>query len=111
MLTIHGAQVDKAVLLTVTGRMDADNAPEFQRVCEVWIALGVTRFIADLGGLEYVSSMGLRSFLGVAQTLQSSGGSLSLCHVRGLPRQVFELTNLLRLFPVFETPEQAVAAI
>lgn len=110
-MKIESKELEQAVVLKVTGRMDAENAPEFEQACQLWIAQGKMRLIADLDGLEYVSSMGLRSFLSVAQKLQSNSGSLILCGLKGLPRQVFEMTRLITLFPVFENTGQALAEL
>jgi anti-anti-sigma regulatory factor len=52
--------------------------------------------------------MGLRSFLLIAQRLQSKSGSLMLCGLRGLPRQVFEMTRLIGVFPIYESAQQAI---
>ena len=108
-MKIEPTQLEKAVLLKVSGRMDAENAHEFEEACDQWIAQGARHLIAELDGLQYVSSMGLRSFLAVAQKLQSNSGSLILCGLKGLPRQVFEMTRLIGLFPVYESAEQAIA--
>jgi anti-anti-sigma factor len=110
-MNIEPTELDKAVLLKVTGRMDAENAHEFEEACQRWITQGAKHLIADLEGLQYVSSMGLRCFLAVAQKLQSASGSLILCGLHGLPRQVFEMTRLIGLFPVFETTEQALSTL
>lgn len=110
-MNIEPTETEKAVLLKVTGRMDAENSHEFEQACDVWITQGKKHLIADLEGLQYVSSMGLRSFLSVAQKLQSASGSLILCGLHGLPRQVFEMTRLIGLFPVFETSQQALATL
>jgi anti-anti-sigma factor len=110
-MKIEPTELEKAVLLKVIGRMDAENAHEFEQACDRWITQGSKHLIADLDGLQYVSSMGLRCFLSVAQKLQSSSGSLMLCGLHGLPRQVFEMTRLIGLFPVFETSQQAIATL
>jgi anti-anti-sigma factor len=110
-MNIEPTELEKAVLLKITGRMDAENAHEFEEVCNRWITKGAKHLIADLDGLQYVSSMGLRGFLAVAQKLQSTSGSLILCGLHGLPRQVFEMTRLIGLFPVFETTQQAIATL
>lgn len=107
-MNIEPTQLEKAVLLKVSGRMDAENAHEFEDACEGWMNQGRKHLIADLDGLQYVSSMGLRCFLSVAQKLQSRSGSLILCGLHGLPRQVFEMTRLIGVFPVFETTQQAL---
>jgi anti-anti-sigma factor len=111
LLNIEATQLEKAVLLKVSGRMDAENATDFDQACEVWISKGAKHLIADLNDLRYVSSMGLRSFLVVAQKLKSSSGSLVFCGLSGLPRQVFEMTRLIDLFPVYETSQQAIEAL
>ncbi len=110
-MNIEPTELEKAVLLKITGRMDAENAHEFEEACNRWITQGTKHLIADLDGLQYVSSMGLRCFLSVAQKLQSASGSLILCGLHGLPRQVFEMTRLIGLFPVFETTQQAVSTL
>jgi anti-anti-sigma factor len=107
-MIIEATELEKAVLLKITGRMDAENAHEFEQACDRWVTLGAKHLIADLDGLQYVSSMGLRGFLAVAQKLQSASGSLILCGLKGLPRQVFEMTRLIGLFPVFDTTQQAI---
>jgi anti-sigma B factor antagonist len=59
--------------------------------------------------LEYISSMGLRSFLMLARKLQGSGGRLALCGLAGPVREVFRIAGLLSIFSVFESPEAALA--
>jgi anti-anti-sigma factor len=57
------------------------------------------------------SSMGLRSFLTVAKTLQSKGGTLMLCGMTGMVKEVFDMTHLTPLFPLFESPEAALRTL
>ena len=110
-MDIEATKLEPAVVLKVSGRMDAANAGTFQRSCEQWIAKGSTRLVLDLSELEYVSSMGLSCFLAVAKALQAKSGSLILCRLQGLPKQVFEMTHLLKLFPVFDSPDEALRSL
>ena len=107
-LSIERTQVSDHVVLIVSGRMDTENAPQFEGKCKDCIAEGNNSLVVDLGGLAYVSSMGLRSFLSVAKTLQSTGGTLRLCCLKGLVKQVFEITGLMQIFSVYESVESAV---
>lgn len=107
-LSIERTQVSDHVVLVVSGRMDAENAAWFEDTCKDCIAEGHTSLVADLAGLAYVSSMGLRSFLSVAKTLQSKGGALRLCCLKGLVKQVFEITGLMQVLSVYESIESAV---
>jgi anti-anti-sigma factor len=106
-LRIHRVEASDHVVLIVSGRMDAENALQFEEKCKDCIGEGHTDLVADLGGLAYVSSMGLRSFLSVAKTLQSQGGALRLCCLKGLVKQVFEITGLMQILSVYESVESA----
>ena len=44
---------------------------------------GVARVIVDLQGLEYISSSGLGSFLGVVDHFRREGGDLAFVHLGG----------------------------
>jgi anti-anti-sigma factor len=90
--------------------MDAQNAPVFETVCKDWVAKGSVHLIADVAELAYVSSLGLRSFLIVGQALKEQRGTLRLCGLTGLTKQVFEMTRLNTVFPVFDSLDSALAA-
>ena len=107
-MTIEQKQVAGQVVFLVSGRMDAESAPDFEEKCRACIAEGVTGLVVDLGELAYVSSMGLRSFISIAKVLQQKGGALRICRLKGLVKQVFEITGLLQLFRVYESVEAAL---
>ena len=110
-MEIASTPLEHAVMIKVSGRMDAANAHEFQAECEAWIGRGAVHILADLSDLQYVSSMGLSCFLAVAKALKAKSGSVILCRLGGLPRQVFEMTKLIGLFPVFDTVDAALASL
>jgi anti-sigma B factor antagonist len=107
-VTIDCSQIEDKVVLHVAGRMDAENAAQLEGRCEACIAEGSRSLIIDLGELRYVSSMGLRSFVTIGQKLKSKGGELRICRLTGLVRQVFEITRLIQVFPVYDSVEAAV---
>jgi anti-anti-sigma factor len=55
--------------------------------------------------------MGLRSFLSFAKILQKSGGKMALCGMKGLVKEVFDLTHLTPLFPMFDSVEAAIESM
>lgn len=107
-LNFESAQVSGQLVLRVSGRMDAENAPLLQQEFKECLEAGQNNLVVDLGGLAYISSMGLRTFLSMAKTLQERGGTLRLCCLRGLVQQVFQITGLIQTFSVFESVESAV---
>ncbi len=107
-MTIDRTQIGGKVVLHVAGRMDAESAALLEGQCDFCISEGMTSLVIDLGDLSYVSSMGLRSFVGIAQKLKSKGGELRICRLTGLVRQVFEITRLNQVFPMYESVESAL---
>ena len=109
-MKVEGTKKDNAVVVTVTGRMDAVAAPQFERACAAWLDQGERSLIVDMSGLEYCSSMGLRSILIIAKRLQASGGRFALAGLGGPVREVFRIAGLLPVFSVFETiPSASIA--
>lgn len=107
-MIIERTEVAGKVVLQVAGRMDADNAVLFERECESCISEGITSLVVDLGELKYVSSMGLRSFVVMAQKMREKGGEFRICRLTGLVRQVFEITRLNQILLLHDSLESAL---
>ena len=108
-MTIESSLSGDKVVLTVSGRMDAQNASEFEKACKEWVEKGSLHLVVDLRELSYVSSLGLRSFLVVGQMLKEKNGTFRLCGLTGLVKQVFQMTRLTTVLPVHEDLESALA--
>ncbi len=108
-MTIERKLISDHEVLVVSGRMDAMNAPQFEKECNARIAEGTKTLVIDAGGLEYVSSMGLRCFVSVAKALKGKGGDLRICKLHGLVDQVFEITGLKRSLSIFSSLESATS--
>lgn len=110
-MTIEAIPNGSTVVIKVTGRMDAAQATTFEEECMGWIAKGANRLIIDLSGLAYISSLGLRSFVSVGKSLQEQDGDFRLCGLKGLVKQVFEITRLNTVFPIHDSVDSALAGV
>jgi anti-anti-sigma factor len=110
-MTIESSSRGKVAVIRVAGRMDAESAPQFDQACQAAIDGGAAHLVLGLAEIQYVSSMGLRSFLSAAKTIQKSGGKMLLCGMKGLVKEVFDLTRLTPLFPMFDSTEAAIESI
>jgi anti-anti-sigma factor len=99
---------DKLVV-SVSGRMDAITAQEFDAQCRQWLDAGDVNVIADLAGLEYISSAGLRSILSAAKQLKAAKGGLSFCRLSGMVEEVFVVSGFAAMFTLHPTLEDALA--
>ena len=109
IVTIERVRIGNNVVLHLVGRMDVDGATYFEPECDSCIADGFATLIVDFSSLAYISSMGLRSVVTVAKKLKDKGGELRICGLTGLVRQVFEITRLVQLFPIYDSVELALA--
>lgn len=103
-ITTH--QQDEATVLAVSGRLDAMTAPDFEQESAT---VDGAKLILDLSELEYVSSAGLRSILALAKRLNSTGGSLALCNVTGLVKEVLEMSGFDSFLPIHPSLDAALA--
>jgi len=109
-MTIDSSRQGKAAVVTVTGRIDPTTAPRFEQACRDSLA-GVHYLVVDVSGLEYISSVGLRSFVLLAKSLQTAGGAVLLCGMKGLVKEVFDMTHLTSLFRTFDSVDAALASL
>ena len=64
-MEIKDRQVGDVTVLSLNGSIDAITAPEITEFIQAQIAKGNTKLVADLSGVDYTSSAGLRVLLGV----------------------------------------------
>src|SRR5579863_8182617 len=110
-MTIESTKIGKVVVVKLIGRMDADTNKEFEAACERLVQEGSIYLVIDLAELLYVNSAGLGSFLRNAKRAQEKGGALLLCGIKGLVKEVFEMTRLITVFPVFDSTDAACQSI
>lgn len=96
------------LILQVEGRLDIATSPEFEKECATFMEQGQQKIILDFAKLEYISSAGLRSILAIAKKLKSGGGTLALCSLTGLVKEVFDLSGFDNFLPVYLGREQAL---
>ena len=99
MLNLVKKQEGDALRVALEGLLDTNTAPEFQNEIEPLLG-GVSRLTLDLEKLDYVSSAGLRVLLLFEQEQEQKGGSMELCHVNDIIRDVFDVTGFLDILTI-----------
>jgi anti-sigma B factor antagonist len=100
-----------AVILALSGKLDATTAKTFEdRILGV-INSGTQRLVVDLSQLDYVSSSGLRVFLLTAKRLQPTDGKLVLCGLRDHIRQVFDLAGFSSILFIYGSRDEAIKSL
>ena len=100
---------ENAVIVAVTGRMDALVAPQFDKQLETLMEEGVARIIIDFKDLEYISSAGLQIILASAKKMEEVNGEIVLLHLKDAVKEVFEISGFDMIFRVFDDQDAALA--
>jgi anti-sigma B factor antagonist len=102
--TEHG---DKLVLEFV-GQLDTGTAPKTE--------LEVNRYldkhnylIFDLEKTPFVSSAGLRVFLGTAKKIKASGGTFIVCNANEVVQEILDISGFSQILTVKPSLEEALA--
>lgn len=95
------------LVITASGRLNADSAQALQTHVLGRIDAGETSVLLDLARLDYISSAGLRSLLVAAKRMQACDGRFALCALTPNVSEVFRLSGFDSIIDVH--PDRATA--
>lgn len=91
------------------GRIDALSAPEIQKVFHQLVLEGSRVLLADLSGVHYISSAGLRVFIITQKELKKVGGELLFLGLMPQVMDVFRMSGFDKLFRIVASPDDISA--
>ncbi len=100
-----------ATIITITGRLDAVTAPEYEKKIRELIDGGNLHFVVDFEQLDYISSAGLRGLLVTAKLLKAKKGQLRFTNVTGTLKEVFDISGFNSIFQMDSSLAASLAAL
>ncbi len=101
----------ETLIVEVDGRLDVVAASVFDAECAQRVEEGERAVVFDLGGLEYISSAGLRSILIIAKNLKAKGGRFQFCKLSPTVKKIFKMSGFDSYLPICDTIEDALSRI
>jgi anti-sigma B factor antagonist len=98
-------------LLRTEGELDVYTSPQLKQTLVDLMSRGVTRFILDLNGVEYVDSTGLGVLIGALRRAADRDGCLKLLCDNSRVRRIFEITGLTKVFDICASEAEALQQI
>ncbi|MCF2434728.1 STAS domain-containing protein [Streptomyces thinghirensis] len=89
------------------GEVDVYTVPMIKQYMIERLADGHRRFIIDLRGVAFIDSMGLGVLVGVLRRVLTVHGELKLVITDANTKQLFALTGLRHVFPIYDSVYQA----
>ena len=90
-------------------RIAADVAPRFKEDLMAYIAKGNHAIVLDLSDVTFIDSSGLGALIASLKAIDEDG-ELILSGVRDTVESMFKLTRMNKVFRMFSSKEEAVAA-
>jgi anti-anti-sigma factor len=97
------------LVLAPQGRLDNENAAEFELAAQELINGGERHIVVDLADLSYSSNAGLRVLGKMAKALKTPTTSLRLCGLSPQLRQVFDAAGIAMVFDIRPNLQLALA--
>ncbi|HII84559.1 MAG TPA: STAS domain-containing protein [Methanobacterium subterraneum] len=94
-------------IVFINGRLDAYNSNLVEEKLDKLIDSGKTNIVADLSGVEYISSSGLRVMLSSLKKLNALGGNLKLSSLQPYVMEVFKIAGFTKLFQIYNDEQEA----
>ena len=93
---------DNKVNISLAGSMYVEDAAVFRERLMDFANKGQRLFHVDMSGMDYIDSSGLGVLVAMHKMALQKGGELVLYRLRGVVKELFELTRLIRVFDIRE---------
>jgi anti-sigma B factor antagonist len=98
-------------LISVKGRVDSNTAPDLNKAIAKSTAAGDYRLVIDLGGVDFLSSAGLRVLMLAQKTCKRyNRGEVKLSRVPAKIKSALDLVGFTILFTFYDDPVSAVGS-
>lgn len=96
-MTIQIENLEKAVLVTLTGSLDTDAAIQAEPQL---LAIAPADITLDCAAMDYITSSGLRLFLQLVKKARSVGKKVTLRAVRPSVLEILKVTHFDQMFTI-----------
>lgn len=109
-MQVNSQKHGEIMVISAAGSLDALTAPELGKALDEQISGGRSNLVADLEGVDYTSSAGLRVLLAAVKETRQLGGDLRLASVQDDVNKVLSLAGFTSIVKQFPDVETAVAS-
>lgn len=109
-MNIEIRTVAYVAVVTITGSVDGTTADSLQSALRGYVEDGHTQLVADLDGVDYTSSAGLRALLATVKAARQHGGDLRLTRIKPNVLKVLELSGFTSILKIYPDADIAVAS-
>ncbi len=111
-MNISIRQSGHATIVDINGDVTLYNSPEIRKVLmDALNKKGTERVVVNMSGVNYIDSAGVASLVEGLKLARSLKNAFALYGLNKHPREVLELTRLIKVFEIYETENEAVNGV
>ena len=93
---------ENQVLVRLSGSLYVEEAAQLRESLIDYIEQGNKTFLIDLGDVDYIDNSGLGTLVAIQKRVLKYGGSVIIKGLKGLVKDLFEMTRLNKVFDIIE---------
>lgn len=110
-LKVETRQLDGVTVVSCHGRIILGEESAGMRETLKRALTSSRQLVLDLSGVSYIDSSGLGTLVGVYSSARAAGADIKLAGLNQRLRDLLQITKLVTVFEVYDTVQQAVAAL
>lgn len=107
-MEIEEKKINEMILLKLSGRIDAYTSERLEEELDSIINSGKCKFVVNFENVKYISSAGLRVFLGAHKKVFDSGGKIKFSQMPDHVLKIFTLAGFDKIFDIHAGDKEAL---
>jgi anti-sigma B factor antagonist len=96
-------------ILTLKGKlMGFPETDQLHDEIRSFLGQGIKKILVDLNNVNWMNSMGVGALMRCLTTVRNKEGDLRLSRLTDKARSIFVMTQLVRIFKIYETIDQGI---
>lgn len=101
---------DPVAIIEIAGELDSSNCNDLREEINHQVAKTRQMLLVDLRAVTFVDSTGLGVLVGGLKKMREREGRFILVSTHPRVKRILEVSGLVKVFSVFQTPEEALAS-
>ncbi len=110
-LQIKIRKIDDIPVMDLSGEVDAYTCSRLREAMIEVIDDGGSDLVVNMKDVEYIDSSGLGTLVGGLKRVSERQGSIAVCGTNSQIKKVFDITGLVKVFPLFSDEQEAIKNI
>jgi anti-sigma B factor antagonist len=112
MFSVSSERLDDDLgVVVLGGEVDIFTAPQFKESLVGLLDSGVKRLVVDLSAVTFIDSTALGVLIGGVRRVHGAGGAMAIVVATRPVERVLSVTGLDRVFSIYASRDEAVAAL